>query len=122
MSKSPIPLLGHILDEADFVIAATRNVDRDQFLSDPTLTRAIARAIEITGEAVSKLPKELLDRYSDLPWRQMVGMRNRLIHGYALVDYRIVWDVATGEIPRLRARVQQILTEVTGFSDSSSEE
>ncbi len=121
MSKSPIPLLGHILDEADFLIGTLRGIDHEQFMADPMLTRAIARAIEIIGEAVTKLPPDLLDRHPDLPWRQMVGMRNRLIHGYALVDYGIVWNVAKHEMPHLRLRFQQILEEEKRSDESMSE-
>lgn len=83
-----------------------------EFLSNPTLQRAVVRSLEVIGEAVKKLPPDFRDQHPGVAWRQIAAMRDRLIHGYFSVDYEIVWDAVERYVPGLRSSVIQILAEL----------
>jgi uncharacterized protein with HEPN domain len=108
---SPLEYLRHILDEIDFLIAAKKNLTKEQFLQNPTLKRAFTRSIEIIGEASKKVPSEIKDHYPKVNWKAIGGMRDRLIHDYFGVDYDIVWDVVENKIQSLRKDILHILRQ-----------
>ena len=113
MSTSPVEILRHILDEADYLLQQSQGLDKEEFLLDETLKRAFVRSIEIIGEASSRLPAEIRNRNPQIEWRAVSGMRNRLIHGYFSIDYEIVWDVVDNKIPNLRQEVERMIEEET---------
>jgi uncharacterized protein with HEPN domain len=82
---------------------------RDQLESDWQYQLAAERAIEVIGEAATRLPQELRERHNDIPWREIIGMRNRLVHGYDAVDYEIVWDVPANYAPALAIKIPAII-------------
>ncbi len=91
----------HMIDAAESLgqfIAGRKRTDLD---TDRMLLFAIVRAIEIVGEAASKVTNETRDTVPDVPWTAIVGMRNRLIHGYFDIDSDVVWKTVTDEIPAL---------------------
>jgi uncharacterized protein with HEPN domain len=109
MSPSRPEYLRHILEEANYLITKSQGLSKAQFDRDTTLKRAFVRSLEIIGEATKKVSVDLKERYPQVEWRAMMGMRDRLIHDYFGVDYDIVWDVVTSKIPRLRKEVEAIL-------------
>lgn len=109
MSHSPRDYLCHILDETVYLQRTALGLSREDFMENDTLKRAFARSLEIIGEATKNLSPETRSRYPDVNWRQMAGMRDKLIHAYFGVDYDLVWDVVCQEIPRLDRSIRQIL-------------
>jgi len=101
MQKSSLDRLRHIRDECLYLESRTARHSKEQFLSDEDLKRAFVRSLEIIGEATKQIPAEFREQHSDLPWRLMSGMRDRLIHDYGGVDYDIVWQTSTEDVPSL---------------------
>ncbi len=80
-----------------------------QFLDDLKTQDSVIRNLEIIGEAVNKLSEELKNRYSEIEWKDITGMRNRLIHDYFGVNYDVVWTIIQEDLPSLKNHVQFIL-------------
>lgn len=100
--------LGHILDAIAAVESFTAD-GRAYFLADQKTQSAVIRQLEIIGEAVKKLSGELLQRETNVPWRDIAGTRDYLIHAYFKVDLDAVWSMVEQDLPVLRANVQRIL-------------
>ncbi|MBY5958089.1 DUF86 domain-containing protein [Membranicola marinus] len=86
----------------------------EQLIQDETLKRAVVRSLEIIGEATKKIEPEIKRSNPKVQWREMAGMRDRLIHNYAGVNYRIVWDILKNKIPALRKEIKKILKTLIG--------
>jgi uncharacterized protein with HEPN domain len=82
---------------------------KDDFLHDETLKRAVVRSLEIIGEASKKIPVDFKLKWDSIKWKNMAGMRDRLIHDYMGVNYSIVWDVIKNKIPELSGQIQELL-------------
>ena len=110
MYKSYIPYLQHILDECLYIRSViTDEMVIDQFLKDETLKRAVTRSLSIIGEATKKIPADVKYAWQSISWRQMAGMRDRLVHDYMGVNYLIVWDVAKNIIPELTKQIEDVI-------------
>lgn len=115
MYKSYIPYLQHILDECIYIRSViTDDMVIDQFLVDETLKRAVTRSLSIIGEATKKIPGDVKYAWQSISWRQMAGMRDRLVHDYMGVNYLIVWDVAKNIIPELTTQIQSVIEKESG--------
>lgn len=82
--------------------------------TDQMLVFALVRAIEIVGEAASKVSTNTREAVADIPWTLIVSMRNRLIHAYFDVDHQVVWKTATEELPQLLPRLRALLENAKG--------
>lgn len=111
MSKLPLEYLKHINDELDYLIDTSDDIDEERFMRDPTLQRAFTRSLSIIGEAVKKLDDDFRKKHSNVEWKSISGMRDRLIHEYFGVDYEIVWDVVKNEAPKFKGQIERILEE-----------
>ena len=109
MSKEPIDYVRHILDECNYILSVCSTLKKDEFLEDETLKRAIARSLEIIGEATKKVPADFKVKWGTIQWKNMAGMRDRLIHDYHGVNYSIVWDVIKNKITELQIQISQVL-------------
>jgi uncharacterized protein with HEPN domain len=111
MSPSPIEYLRHIRDEVVYLSESTSGFTKEQLLNDATLKRAVVRSLEIIGEATRNLPMTFRNQHSAVDWKNMAGMRDRLIHGYMSVDYDVVWNVIRDDLPILRLQIEQIINQ-----------
>ena len=101
--------LRHLADALNSAISFARGRNRSDLDSDEMLLFALVRAVEIAGEAASKITAETRAEFPDLPWSAMAGMRNRLIHAYFDVNRDILWTTVTEAAPPLVERLETIL-------------
>lgn len=111
MSKQPIEYLRHIFEECQFILNATSDITKDQLLENEVMKRAIVRSLEIIGEASKKIPADIKEKWSTISWKNMAGMRDRLIHDYMGINYFIVWDVVRNKIPELEKQIAAVINE-----------
>ena len=104
-----VVLLRDMLDHARKAIAAARGRSREDLDRDDLLAAGLERFIEVVGEAASKVSEGTRRELPGIPWREIVGMRNRLVHGYASVDHDITWDVVVGDLPGLATSLEKAL-------------
>jgi uncharacterized protein with HEPN domain len=96
----------HMLDAATEAVAFSKGASRKQLESDRMLSLSLVRLLEVIGEAAQGVSQEGRQANQNIPWEQMVGMRNRLIHGYFDIDLDIVWQTVTQDLPALIARLK----------------
>jgi len=93
--------LADIRDAVEKILRYTSG-GRREFFADPMLQDAVIRNVEVMGEAARKVSDETRQVHPEIPWRQMVATRDRVIHGYFTVDLEIVWEIVETELPGLR--------------------
>ena len=98
-----------ILSHAREVVDICQGRTRSDLDSDRLFNLALTRLIEIIGEAANRIPVSTQEKYPELPWLQMIGARNRLIHGYDSVDFDILWAIVQNDLPLLIEQVKTIL-------------
>jgi uncharacterized protein with HEPN domain len=101
--------LGHMLDHALEAVEMCRGRTRKDLDSDRMLNLALVRLVEIVGEAANRVSKQGQADRPEIPWRQIIGMRNRIIHGYDEVNFDILWAVIHDDLPPLIATLRTML-------------
>jgi len=101
----------HILDAAREAVAFSQGRSRANLDSNRKLNLSLVRLLEIIGEAAKGISPQFRESHSDLPWKSMVGMRDRLIHGYFDVNLDVVWETVTEDLPSLVAKLEKILAD-----------
>jgi len=110
MSKrDPKIRLLHMRDYAQKAVFMVKGKSRNNFNKDEKLQLAVTRLVELIGEAASQVPTEFRRKYQEIPWKQIIGTRHRLIHGYDFVDYDILWDTVNRNLPELIDELNHIL-------------
>jgi uncharacterized protein with HEPN domain len=112
MKKDNSVYLRHILDATRQIKDYMRSVSHEQFLQNKLLQDGVIRQLEIVGEASRNLSDKLRQRHTEVPWSQIIGLRNRIAHAYFSVELRIVWDIIQNDLPLLSQQVELILEEI----------
>ena len=101
-------ILSSIQEIEDF----TKGMSFKEFIRDRRTINAVIRSLEVMGEAAKKIPLEIRNKYPEIPWKYIAGMRDKLIHEYHGVDLEIVWEVIKKEIPPLKPAFEKVLEEL----------
>ena len=115
MSKRPTDLLlNDICQSIDRVGQYIKNLSLDAFSEDQKSVDAVVRNLEIIGEAANRLPDEFKEKYSEIKWRKVVGLRHRIVHEYFGIDIEIIWQILHKDLPELRQKIMRIISEEGG--------
>ena len=103
-----------ILDCMEKIDEFIASMDFEKFMEDDKTKSAVVRKLEIIGEASKNIPKQIRQKYRELPWTDMAGMRDKIAHFYFGIDYLIVWEVIKERLPEIKPVIQKMLKEMEG--------
>jgi uncharacterized protein with HEPN domain len=109
MSKrDPLVLLEDIMLAIEKIGRYTSQLNHAAFLTDELVIDGVARNLEIIGEAARQVPEEFKRVHKNIPWTQIAGLRNRIVHDYFGLDLEIIWEIIQHDLPELKKQVRQI--------------
>jgi len=108
MQKDELVYTGHMLDKAREAMDLVKGKDRADYNSEPSLRYALAHLLQIIGEAARRISPDFCEAHSEIPWKAIVGMRNKVVHDYMSVDEDVVWDTVQQELPPLIKSLEKI--------------
>jgi uncharacterized protein with HEPN domain len=108
MPKDDLVYVGHMLDMAHQARQLVAGKSRADYDADIALRLALAHLVQSIGEAARRVSPALQHANPDIPWRNIVGIRHKVVHDYFYVDFDIIWDVVTADLPALVSRLEQI--------------
>lgn len=103
--------LKDILAAIDSIEEFVAGMDLQAFQADDKTTSAVMRKLEVIGEATKQIPDEIRQSHPRVPWKEMAGMRDKLIHFYFGVDYQLIWRAIKERLPQIKPELQKILRE-----------
>ena len=109
MKKEPLVFIEHILESIKNIENFSQGISKNEFIKDKLRQNAIIRSIEIIGEAVKNLPSNFTKKYSNIPWKGIAGMRDKITHNYFGLDLDTIWDIIKEDIPKLEKQIKEIL-------------
>ena len=109
MSRDQTIYLRDILDAIDSIESFVTGMDFAAFQQDDKTYSAVVRKLEVIGEATKQVPDEIRQRKPEIPWKEMAGMRDRLIHAYFAIDVKLVWRTIHDYLPTTRSQISEIL-------------
>ena len=101
-----------MLEFGERALSYTDGLEQDDFLGDALTYDATLRNIELVGEAATHIPETVRDSNSDIPWRDIIGVRNRLAHGYLHISDSVIWSIIQDAIPELLPKLRQLLDSI----------
>lgn len=108
-SRKPKLLLEDILESAEKIVTYTQSLTYDEFIADSKTIDAVIRNFEIIGEAANRLPDELKDSNEEINWHKLRGLRNRIVHGYFGINYRIIWSIIEEYLVELISQIKKLI-------------
>jgi uncharacterized protein with HEPN domain len=112
MKKDPVIFIEHILECIELIERYLDGKRKNDFLESTQLQDAVIRRIEVIGEAVRNIPSDFRSNYPNIPWNEIAGMRDILIHKYFGIDLELTWEVAIRDIPALKERFLHIKKDI----------
>ena len=112
MKKNGKIFLTHFLDSINLVEKYLKGKSKLDFLNSKQLQDSVIRRIEIIGEAIKNIPNDIKENYSQIPWKEITGMRDILIHQYFGVDLDLTWQVIEKDFPRLKRQIADISKKI----------
>ena len=110
MSKRDFRLyLEDILESINKIEGYIANLTLDDFIKDNKTIDAVVRNLETIGEAAKQIDEETKKKYNDIPWREIVDFRNRIIHGYFVIDYEVIWQIVSKDLSDLKQKVEKAI-------------
>jgi uncharacterized protein with HEPN domain len=109
MPKDEFIYVGHMLDMSQKAAEALKGKTRPQYDQDELLRLALTHLIQNIGEAASKVPESYRFENPNIPWKKIIGMRHKVVHDYMYVDYDMVWDVVSLNLPALITELRKIV-------------
>ena len=103
-----------IWEAMDRILSYTGGLDYDQFMKDTKTQDAVLRNLQVMGEATRRLSRQLREAYTHIPWREIAGMRDKVVHEYFGINYDIVWTVVSRDIPNVFPHIAAILEQEGG--------
>ena len=100
--------LGHMLDMTRRAITALKSRSRAEYDTDDILRMGLTHLVQVIGEAARKVSPEFQQAHPKIPWRQIVGMRHRIVHDYMRVDEDVLWEVVSADLPTLLPKLERI--------------
>jgi len=98
-----------VLESIELIEKYIKGMKNEDFINDRKTTDAVVRNLEIIGEASKYIPEEVKERYPDIDWKGVIGLRNRITHEYFGISLRIVWDIVKQELPKLKEQMKKTL-------------
>lgn len=111
--RDSIVYISDMLDYCESAISFISGLNYSSFIKDEKSIFAVIRAIEVIGEASKKVPKSLKIKYDNIPWREIAGMRDKLVHEYFGINEKVVWNTVKHDIPALKQQIEVIKEEIT---------
>lgn len=102
----------HILESISEIERYTSQANFDSFLENSMMRFASIKQIEIIGEAANYITQETKDKFTDIQWRQIIGLRHILVHEYFGIDHKLIWQIIANDIPALKRGVQSVLLTI----------
>ncbi|MDX9744213.1 MAG: DUF86 domain-containing protein [Arcobacteraceae bacterium] len=112
MKRNYILFLEDISERIEKINSFTDGMSYEDFVQDDKTVSACIREIEVIGEATKQIPKEITDKFYDLPWSLMAKMRDKLIHWYFEIDEEIVWNVVKDKLPTIKTQIDNIIKDL----------
>ncbi len=106
-----IDYLNDMVSSAEKALEFVAGMNGDEFLRDEKTVFAVIRALEILGEAAKKIPNEIRDKYPAIPWREVAGMRDKLIHDYFGVNLQLIWKTVQDDLPELLPKLREVVEQ-----------